>query len=75
LGILKTVLLQSSLKEHASNRENCPSWEDPLQHFHSSSKLITKPTKVLINALTAEVDLGAGNFTGFPTNQDLSGDL
>ena len=27
---------------------------------------------VLINAVTAEVDLGAGNFTGFPTPQELA---
>jgi hypothetical protein len=26
----------------------------------------------LINAVTAEVDLGAGNFTGFPTNRELT---
>jgi hypothetical protein len=28
--------------------------------------------QVLINAVTAEVDLGEGNFTGFPTNQELA---
>jgi hypothetical protein len=28
--------------------------------------------QLLVKALTAEVDLGAGNFTGFPTYQELS---
>ena len=31
--------------------------------------------QLLINAVTAEVDLGAGNFTGYPTYQDLAGSV
>ena len=30
------------------------------------------PAQPPINAVTAEVDLGAGNFTGFATNRDLA---
>jgi hypothetical protein len=29
----------------------------------------------LINAETAEVDFGAGNFTGFPTNRELTANI
>jgi hypothetical protein len=38
------------------------------QNFTASARSLGK---VLINAVTAEVDLGEGNFTGFPTYQDL----
>jgi hypothetical protein len=35
----------------------------------SKTKLIL--SKVLVNALTSEVDLDEGTFTGLPTNRDL----
>jgi hypothetical protein len=38
--------------------------------------LDVKARQLLINALTSQVDFGAGNLTGFPTNQaQLAGTL
>jgi hypothetical protein len=33
---------------------------------------VVTESKCLINAVTAEVDLGEGNFTGLPTNRELA---